>query len=126
MVQEAFLACKRDALGKMCLNSAYSITVPDNVPQESAMNFRLKTILAAVLLSAVPVILAQDAGTDVKKGTEKVADTTGHDTKVAAKDTAKGTEKVAKKTGSGIKKATKATGHEVKKAGEKTDDAVKK
>jgi hypothetical protein len=90
------------------------------------MSFRLKTILAAVLLSAVPVILAQDAGTNMKKGTEKVADTAGHDTKVAAKDTAKGTEKVAKKTGSGIKKATKATGHEVKKAGEKTDDAVKK
>ena len=117
----------RDALGKMRPIGAYSITVPDNASQqEGFMNSRLKTVLALALLSTVPVLFAQDAATDVKKGTEKAADTTGHDTKVAAKDTAKGTEKVAKKTGSGIKKATKATGHEVKKAGEKTDDAVKK
>ena len=75
------------------------------------MKFRLKAILAAMLLSAVPIALAQDVATDVKKGTEK----TGHETKVVAKDTAKGTEKVAKKTGSVVKKGAEGTGHEMKK-----------
>ena len=50
------------------------------------MKFRLKVVLAAMLCSAVPIALAQDAATDVKKGAEK----TGHETKVVAKDTAKG------------------------------------
>ena len=75
------------------------------------MKFRFKTTLAAVLFSAVPIALAQDAATDVKKG----ADATGHETKVVAKDTAKGTEKVAKKTGSAVKTGAKDTGHEMKK-----------
>ena len=91
------------------------------------MKFSFKTTLAAVLFSAVPIALAQDAATDVKKGadatghetkvvakdtakgTEKVADKTGHETKVVAKDTAKGTEKVAKKTGSAVKTGAKDT-----------------
>ncbi|MGB8760074.1 MAG: hypothetical protein WCD01_04215, partial [Candidatus Sulfotelmatobacter sp.] len=67
------------------------------------MKFCVKAILAAMLLSAVPLLLAQDAATDVKKG----AETTGHDTKVAAKDTAKGTEKAADKTGHATKVAAK-------------------
>ena len=85
------------------------------------MKFCLKTILAALLLGAVPVVLAQDAATDVKKG----ADKTGHETKVVAKDTAKGTEKVAKKTGSAVKTGAEDTGHEIKKVGEKIDDKPK-
>jgi Ni/Co efflux regulator RcnB len=111
--------------------------------KESFMKFSGKAILAAVLFSAVPLALAQDAATDVKKGaddtghatkkvvktagkdTEKAADKTGHETKVVAKDTGKGTEKVAKKTGSVVKKGAEDTGHGVKKAGEKTEDAVK-
>ena len=39
------------------------------------MKMTLKTALAAMLLVAVPLVLAQDAATDVKKG----ADKTGHD-----------------------------------------------
>jgi hypothetical protein len=110
---------------------------------EVVMKLNLRTLAAGLLFSAVPLALAQDAATDVKKGadktghetkvaakdtakgTEKAADATGHETKVVAKDAAKGTEKVAKKTGSGVKKGTEATGHEMKKAGEKTEDAVK-
>jgi hypothetical protein len=38
------------------------------------MKFRPQTILAALLFTAVPMALAQDAATDVKKGAEK----TGH------------------------------------------------
>ena len=66
------------------------------------MKFRLKVILAAMLLSAVPIALAQDAATDVKKGAEK----TGHETKVVAKDTLKAP-----------RRAPKATGHETKNGG---------
>ena len=70
------------------------------------MRFHLKAVLAAVVLSTVPFVLAQDAATDVKKG----ADKTGHETKVVAKDTAKDTEKAADKTGVDAEKGAKATG----------------
>jgi hypothetical protein len=41
------------------------------------MKFSWKAFLAAVLLSAVPVALAQDVATDTKKA----ADKTGHETR---------------------------------------------
>ena len=85
------------------------------------MKFCLKTIFAVILLSAVPVLLAQDVATDVKKG----ADDAGHDTKVAAKDTAKGTEKVADKTGHETKIVAKDTAKGTEKVAEKTGHAVK-
>ena len=85
------------------------------------MKFCLKTIFAVILLSAVPVLLAQDVATDVKKG----ADDAGHDTKVAAKDTAKGTEKAADKTGHETKIVAKDTAKGTEKVAEKTGHAVK-
>src|SRR5271166_415346 len=78
---------------------------------EGTMKFRLEVILAGLLLSAVPIALAQDAATDVKKGAEK----TGHETKVVAKDTAKGTEKGAKATGHATKKVAKVVGKDTEK-----------
>ena len=108
------------------------------------MKFRLKAILAAMLFSAVPIALAQDAATDVKKGaeatghetkvvakdtakgTEKAADKTGHATKVVAKDTAKGTEKVADKTGHETKVVAKDTAKGTEKVAKKTGSVVKK
>lgn len=129
-----------DGLGNSLSDVAYCKTDPKTVFLEDAMNFCLKTLFAAMLLSAVPVLLAQDAATDVKKGaddtghatkvaakdtakgTEKAADKTGHATEVAAKDTAKGTEKVADKTGHEVKEAAEDTGHGIKKVGEKLED----
>lgn len=143
------------ALGNGIPAVAYSKTDPNTVFQEETMKFCLKAILAAMLLSAVPFMLAQDAATDVKKGaedtghatkvaakdtakgTEKVADKTGHATKVVAKDTAKGTEKAADKTGhetkvvakdtaKGTEKVADKTGHVVKKGAEDTGHEIKK
>ena len=74
------------------------------------MKFRLKVILAAALFSAVPLALAQDAATDVKKG----ADDTGSATKKVATKTAHGTEKAADKTGHATKVAAKNTAKGVK------------
>src|SRR5580692_6565577 len=102
----------RDALGNSRGDVAYCKTNSNIVFQEGNMTFRLKGILAVLLFSAVPIVLAQDAATDVKKG----AEATGHDTKVAAKDTAKGTEKAADKTGVAAEKGAKATGTATKKA----------
>ena len=85
------------------------------------MKFRFKAILAALLFSAVPIALAQDAATDVKKG----AETTGHETKVVAKDTAKGTEKVADKTGHATKVVAKDTAKGTEKAADKTGHETK-
>src|SRR5580704_13769104 len=82
---------------------------------------KLKAVLAAMLLSAVPIALAQDAATDVKKGAEK----TGHETKVVAKDTAKGTEKGAKATGHETKKVAKTVGKDTEKGAEKTGHETK-
>jgi hypothetical protein len=133
-----------DALGKSRSDVAYCKTDPKTVSQEDIMKFRLKVIFAGVLFSAVPIALAQDAATDVKKGadatghetkvvakdtakgTEKVADKTGHETKVVAKDTAKGTEKVADKTGHETKVVAKDTAKGTEKVAEKTGSAVKK
>jgi hypothetical protein len=110
--------------------------IPNTVSEEGTMKFRLSVILSALLFSAVPIAMAQDAATDVKKGaeatghetkvvakdtakaTEKVADKTGHETKVVAKDTAKGAEK----TGSAVKKGAEDTGHGLKKVGDKIAD----
>jgi hypothetical protein len=133
-----------DALGKNPFDVAYSKTDPNTVFQEETMKFRLKAILAAMLFSAVPIALAQDAATDVKKGaeatghetkvvakdtakgTEKAADKTGHATKVVAKDTAKGTEKVADKTGHETKVVAKDTAKGTEKVAKKTGSVVKK
>src|ERR1700723_2608187 len=85
------------------------------------MKLKLRTVVAGVLFSAVPLALAQDVATDVKKGAEK----TGHETKVVAKDTAKGTEKVADKTGHETKIVAKDTAKGTEKVAEKTGHAVK-
>src|SRR5258708_15828268 len=63
--------------------------VPQYCFQGGVMKISVKTVLAALLISAVPIVLAQDAATDVKKG----AEATGHETK-----------KVAKKTGAAPRK----------------------
>src|ERR1035438_847549 len=90
----------------------------------------LKAILAAALLSVLPLALAQDVATDTKKAakdtghaTDKAAKATGHATKVAAKDTAKGTEKAADKTGHATKVAAKDTAKGTEKAADKTGHA---
>ncbi len=115
-------ASKREgALGKMLFDGAYSKACFKTVSQEGFMKFCLKVILAAVLLSAVPIALGQDAATDVKKGAEK----TGHETKVVAKDTAKGTEKGAKATGHETKKVAKTVGKDTEKGAEKTGHETK-
>src|ERR1700722_20691362 len=75
-----------------------------------AMKVSLKAILAAVLLSAVPLALAQDVGSDVKKTTKD----TGTDTKKAATKTGHATEKAADKTGDATKTAAVKTGPETK------------
>jgi hypothetical protein len=133
----------KDALGNCCFDVAYSKTDRNTVSEEDTMKFYFKTTLAAVLFSAVPIALAQDAATDVKKGadatghetrvvakdtakgTEKAADKTGHATKVAAKDTAKGTETVADKTGHETKVVAKDTAKGTEKVAKKTGSAVK-
>jgi hypothetical protein len=132
-----------NALGNRRFDVAYSKTNPNTVSEEDTMKIRFKATLAAVLFSAVPIALAQDAATDVKKGadatghetkvvakdtakgTEKAADKTGHATKVAAKDTAKGTEKVADKTGHETKVVAKDTAKGTEKVAKKTGSAVK-
>src|SRR5208282_2461716 len=111
-----FGASNPRVLGNSRSDVAYSKTNSNPVSQQDTMKFRMQAILAAMLLSAVPIALAQDAATDVKKGAED----TGHATKVAAKDTAKGTEKAADKTGAATEKAAKATGHATKVAAKDT------
>jgi hypothetical protein len=135
---------RENALGNRRFDVAYSKANPNTVSEEDTMKFCFKTALAAVLFSAVPIALAQDAATDVKKGadatghetkvaakdtakgSEKAADKTGHKTKVAAKDTAKGTEKVADKTGHETKVVAKDTAKGTEKAATKTGSGVKK
>lgn len=133
-----------NALGNGPFAVAYCKTNFNPVSQENIMKFCLKLILSSVLFGAVPIALAQDAATDVKKGaeatghetkvvakdtakgTEKAADKTGHATKVAAKDTAKGTEKAADKTGHETKVVAKDTAKGTEKVAKKTGSTVKK
>ena len=80
------------------------------------MKLSLKTVLAALLLAAVPVALAQDVSSDVKK----TAKDTGTATKKAAKKTGAATEKATDKTADATKTAAKKTGHATKTAAKDT------
>jgi hypothetical protein len=121
--------------------------------RRKAMKAKWAAIFVTAVLTAVPLVYGQDAGTtdankssggDVKsatktaaKDTAKGAKTVGKDTekgtKVAAKDTEKGTKVAAKDTGKGAKvvgkdteKGAKVAAKDTGKAAEKTGSAVKK